>query len=269
MDPEIIDWLNILNIILGILSITVTFIFAFKKKILESKIYKNIISKINFYYLWSIERKFLIGSLIFFLISIFFLTLFVYANIFPTQGWRSFNNGPSDFIGFGQGEILNHISNQSALLINKDQEFIWKRGWNENTKLRRLDLNYSTPGTKIILHLGGVTENSYELNGTSKLVIDNISLPYEKYRSYYLGITNIGEAPLYIYNIGTEEDIITTTEKTMPIFLIGYIFLFPSYFLYKQHKKIKQTKIKSIDLLYKDAKLADKIKDIEMDSSFA
>lgn len=260
------NWASIVNNSLAIISITVTVFFLLRKKLYKSDFYKKVNSKIGIYHLKIIENKFLIGSVISATIA-FILIIFALLSLFylpPTIVSHTYY--PQDFIqtGIGQGRILDYAFNNTAILVDKDQYFNWIKGWGVYAKLKRMELSYYAPyETKIRVNLIN-TIGVYPLNGKSTLPIENISLPYRENVIYGMSIVNIGETPVYLFSIKTEEEQKPTIQQMTPIILIGYIFLFPFGYFLKKHRNRNIT-ITPLDELYKDAKLADRIKNIEME----
>lgn len=261
------DWANILSIVSILLTLTVTYIVFLKKKLSETKLYKNVRDNVKRYYLQVMERKFYMVGLMLFFIGVVFALVFLYSIYNPPHSSNSYTYYSHNFIQPGQIGVLDLIPPNNnvvseGILINKGQEFIWKRGWSENTKLKRFDLNYYTRGTEITINIGGIKELSYPLNGTETLKIENISLPYETNKIYFLVIKNIGNAPFYVLSMGTDEEHIATLQEIIPYALFAYISILLSIPFFIKHKN--RTATTKVDL-FKEAKLADRIKNIELE----
>jgi len=152
----------------------------------------------------------------------------------------------------------------TTILIDKGQSFLWARGWSMNAKLKRMELSYYAPNeTQIRVNLI-YTIGQYQLNGKSTLQIENISQTYQENVNYIMHIVNIGESPVYLFSIKTEEEQKPTQEQMIPYILVGYLFIIPFAHFYKKHKN-RNIAITPLDELYIEAKLADRIKNIEIE----
>lgn len=253
---------GIIPIILTIIGLLV----ASWEKISKTKFFIKVRTEAHNYYLLGRERKFLIVSFLCAVIAISSITIGTYSYFFiPHQNNEVyFNYRPINLIGSANVAVLNVVFGREAILIDKNQIFVWGRGWNENTKLKKITLNYSTQGT-VVRILGLSNQTDYSLNGNSALNIGDISINYSKGVTYGMSITNIGDAPFYLFGIETEEEYPQpeSLQRILPFFIgiYGLIFM---YFFYKKDKNRKAT-AKPLDLLYEDAKYADKIKNIEIE----
>lgn len=154
------------------------------------------------------------------------------------------------------------------ITINKNQTFLWKRGWSENNKLKSIKINYTTLGTQIMIGLGS-NLTPYSLNstaGVSTLELDNSSILYDKNQLYGIGILNVGENPIYLFNIKANEEVSKLQGISLILFLVGYILMILSLYSFKKHiKLIRADKTPSPDLLRKEAAFIDRIKNIEIE----
>lgn len=257
-----VDWLNIITSILTVLSIFGSFIVIFRKKFSNTEIYKKYSPIIKIYYLFLIERKVKIGAIVCGFITLVLFIIIIYNYFNSMQNINTYSYHPADFIINGQAGFMDIVFGKNALLIDKGKVFAWRKGWSENTKLKRINLQYFTSGTKIEIYLGMEPPTSYLLNGSSNLMVENISLPYDKYPSYGMSIVNIGDGPLYILEIETQEELPKTVDSTE--ILIMSIFLLITIILYNKLQD-RDNINKPIDLLYEEAKLADKIKNIQIE----
>ncbi len=265
IDSSLQDWLAIASIILTIVAI----ILQYKDKISQTKTYKKVASKVGIYYLRGIKRKFLITTVVFAFIGISLISISIYQIKYPLPTVQNNTIYPKDFIDEGRGGFFEISEAGDMLLaINKNQIFLWKRGWNENKKLRKIQFEYSTLGTQIIIGLGS-NQTSYKLDrtsGTSKLESENILIPYEKNRVYYVSIVNVGESPFYLLSITTEEEVLVPEDRTVIQLFVGYILFMFSLIFFKKHKNIiKDEQTPSLDLLKTEAKYADRVENIEME----
>lgn len=211
-----------------------------------------------------IENKFLIGSIISGAIALFLIIFYVYSIFSPTIIPHTFY--PQDILqtGEGQGRIFDYAFNKTAILIENGQYFWWAKAWNANAKLKRMELDYYAPnGTQIRVDSIYYTIGKYWLNGKSTLAIENLSLTYQNNVNYGMRIINDGESPVYLFSVKTEEEQIPILQN-VPFLLIGYIFIFPFAYFYKKHKNRTIT-ITPLDKLYKEARLADRIKNVKLE----
>ena len=273
VDLEPRDWMNTILVILAIVSAIITFfpiILKFREKISKTKFYKKIESKACIYYLWGTKRKFLIFGVILLIIGIPICFISINQIKYPSPTVHSETIYPNDFIEEGRGGIVGVLeSGDMFLRIDKGQSFLWKRGWNENKKLKRIKIDYTTSGTRIVIVPDSNLTSYYSLNrtsGTSTLEIENFLIHYEKNKAYYMSITNVGENSFDLFNIKTEEEISKPRDSSIILLLFGYILIIYAYTLFKKHKKKgKEEKIPHIDLLKKEAKYADRVENIEME----
>jgi len=266
---ELKDWIPVALAIVSVIITLFPIIRRFREKLSQTKFYKKIELKASIYYLWGIKRKFLIFSIIFFITAVSLLSIFIYQIINPMPSVQSETISPIDFIDEGQSGIFDFSESGKVFLkIDKTQNFVWKRGWNENKKLKRISIDYTTSGTQIVIGLGS-NFTPYSLNktsGTSTLEIENILIQYEENTIYYLGIINMGENSFNLLDIKIEEEISKPQETSIILFLLSYIALIFSINLFKKHKKIwNKEKNPPPDLLKKEAKYADRITNIELE----
>ncbi|MCK4797780.1 MAG: hypothetical protein KAT05_10375 [Spirochaetes bacterium] len=253
---------DLLSIVLIILSIIPIF-FSVSEKIFKIKIFQKIKVEILKFYLLGIEHKFLIGVVIFAIISFGLFSYTIYSYYSPSQTVDMHVYYPIDFIGISRGEVFDVIYNNQSILININQNFVWAKGWNENTRLKKIKLYYLTPGTDISINLLD-SNNIYTVSGNSVLTIEDFSLNYVKNINYGMSIQNVGNNPFYLFKIETEEETIQPRNQLLVPFMLGIYSLFPLTFFYKKYKN-KRVIFKPFDLLKKDAKYADRIQDIEME----
>ncbi len=250
--------LNILLVIIPPLLLTIW------KIISKTKFFIKLRTEAHNYYLLGIERKFLILSIIFVVVGIGLFAFSIYSYSFPHPTVEAHTFYPINLIGLGNERVFDSIMDKDAILINRNQQFWWVRGWNENTKLKKIKLYYYTPGHTVLKIPFLVNKTDYIINETtpSPLVIEDISLYYPKNTNYGMYFKNLGDAPFYLFSIETEEE---SQQSNEGLFLIlGVYSLLPAYFLYKRDKKRKAIE-KPLDLLKKDAKLADKIEYIQIE----
>ncbi len=127
-----------------------------------------------------------------------------------------------------------------------------------------MNLSYYAPNeTQIRVNLI-YTIGEYRLKGKSTLQIENISQPYQENVNYGMAIVNFGESPVYLFSITTEEEQKTTPQQSGQYILVGYLLLVPFGYFLNKHKNRNIT-ITPLDELYKEAKLADRIKNVEME----
>lgn len=272
VDLEPQNWANTYSTILAAISIIITF-FPFIKKIWEkiSKtiFYKKIESKTSIYYIWGRKRKFLIIGAILLITGISIFSISIYQIIYPSPVFQDVTVIPIDFIEEGRGGIYGMSEpGDTFITINKNQTFLWKRGWSENNKLKSIKINYTTLGTQIMIGLGS-NLTPYSLNstaGVSTLELDNSSILYDKNQLYGIGILNVGENPIYLFNIKANEEVSKLQGISLILFLVGYILMILSLYSFKKHiKLIRADKTPSPDLLRKEAAFIDRIKNIEIE----
>jgi hypothetical protein len=252
-----------LQLFLQILVALPAILIALWKIISKTEYFIKLRTEVRKYYLLGKERKFLILSRIFLVVGIVLIAFFIIYYIHPPQSIQTNNYVyyPMNLVG-GGGGVFNVVSGMDAVLIDRNQIFHWARIWNEYFKPKDIILTYSTQGT--VIRIGGLNNDialDYGVSGNSTLYIQAISIPYNG-----ITITNIGNAPFYLFSIKeTEED---TQQSNEGIFLVfGFYSLLIAYFLNKRHKEDKRrTPEKPFDLLIKDAKLADKIEYIQIES---
>lgn len=272
VDLEPQDWIKTVSAILTIVSVIITLfpiILKYKEKLSKTIFYKKIESKASIYYLWGSKRKFLIFGVIFLITGVSIFSISMYQIRYPSPTVQSETVSPKDFIEEGRGGIFSiSESGDLFLTIDKAQNLLWKRGWNENKRLKRIKIDYTTSGTQIMIGLGS-NLTSYSLNktsATSTLEIENFSIPYEQNKAYYMGIINVGENSFNLFNIKIEEEVSKPQDSAIIMVLISYILVVFSFYSFKKHKTIwKQEKIPPPDLLNKEAKYADRVKNIEFE----
>lgn len=269
VDLEQLNWISTVLVIISVIITLFPIIFKFRDTISKTRFYKKIKSKTSTYYIWGNKRKFLIFGAILLITSVSIFSISIYQIISPSPTVQNVTVSPVDFIEEERGGISGiNDSGVLFLTIDEGQNFLWKRGWGENKKLKKLKIDYATSGTQIMIGMGS-TFTSYSLNKTeviATLEVDTFSIPYKKNEIYYMIIINTGENPFDLFNIKIEEEVSKTQDSSVILFLFGYILLTVSVFLMRKHKKIWRTeKTPPPDLLRKEAKYADRIENIEME----
>jgi hypothetical protein len=257
---DIIEFLKSNSTIL--LAIIPPILLSLWKIISKTKFYNKLRAEAHNYYLLGRDRKFLILSIIFVIIGIGLFAFYIYSSSFPHQTVETYTFYPVNLIGSGNERVLESIFDNDAILINRNQQFWWIRGWNENMKLKTIKLHYYTPGSTVLKV--DLVNTTYIINETtpSPLVIKDISLYYPPNINYGLHLKNLGNAPFYLFSIETEEE--SQQSNQIGYLIFGIYSLIPAYAFYKKDKGRKAVK-KPMDLLYKDAKLADKIEYIQIE----
>lgn len=258
------NWVGIVTDFVVLIPIIVTVIILLRKKIYELPFYKKVRSIISIYYLRIIDNKFLIGSILSAVIAVILIISAIISFYSPTNISHTFYSQEIIQTNVGQGRILDYAFDNTTILINKGQLLWWAKGWDDNAKLKSIELDYYAPNeTQIRVKTPFQYIGIYLLNGKSTLLLDNISLSYQENSRYGLSIINIGEAPVYLFSIKTEEEQKPILQIGLS-FLFGYIFLLLVGSLYEKHKNRNIT-ITPLDELYKEAKLADRIKNLKME----
>lgn len=273
VDLELLNLSGIISVVLAIVSIIITLypaIVKFWNKISKTILYKKIESKTSLYYTWGDKRKFLIIGIMLLIIGISIFSISIYQIIYPSPTVQTVTVYPYDFIDEGRGGLfdINSDSKIMFLKIDKAQGFMWKRGWSENNKLKRIKIDYTTSGTQINIVLGS-NLTPYSLGATagiSTLEVDNFLIPYEENKKYYMSIINSGDNSFNLLDIKVEEEVSKPQDSSVILFLFSYILMIFSIRLIMKHKNMRKedTRI-PLDLLRKEAAYADRIENVEME----
>ncbi len=113
---KLADWANILSIVSILLTLTVTYIVLLKKKLSETKLYKNVRDNVKRYYLQVVERKFYMVGLMLFFIGIIFALVFVYSIYNPQHSSNSYTYYSHNFIQAGQIGVLDLVPPNSNVV---------------------------------------------------------------------------------------------------------------------------------------------------------